>query len=134
MRDLIFKYQSLVSEITKLKENIAAVYYDAASPKIKNITDMPLAPGFSNGGLENTFIRIEELDKQVHVCEAELEQVAAHIETKLDLAGIGGTARVLFWYREVHCKKWREISRLTDKSVRQLQRIYQKDIYTSLLL
>lgn len=134
MRELISEYQALTEKITKLEERIMTVYYSAASPGIKNITDMPMAPGFSGGGLEKTFVQIEEMEECIAEYKKERDRVAEHIEARLDVAGVSGTARVVFWYREVHCMKWRDISRLTDKSVRQLQRIYQKSVYMSLLL
>lgn len=134
MRELISNYQALTKKITRLEERIASIYSAATSPGIKNITDMPMAPGFSGGGLENTFIRIEELEERVKEYEKELSDIAAHIEARLDLAGLYGTERIVFWYREIHCMKWRKISERTGKSVRHLQRISQKPIYMSLLL
>lgn len=134
IKTLISEYQAIEQQITTLRERIDSIYYAAASPGIKTISDMPMAPGFSGGGLEDTFIRIEELEECIWECKEELAVVAERIETRLDLAGVSGTARVVFWYREVHCKTWREIAALTDKSVRQLQRIYKKTIYMSLLL
>lgn len=134
MRELISNYQAITNEINKLQDKIDSVYYAASSPGIKNITDMPMAPGFSGSGLEDTFIRIEELEERITEYKIERDRVAACIETKLDLAGVSGTIRVVFWYREVRGMKWRHISMKTGKSVRQLQRISRKPIYTSLLL
>lgn len=134
MRDLISEYQSFTLEIIKLRERIEAIYTNAASAKIKNISGMPMSPGFNTGGLADVFVRIEELEERRQEYQIKRYRVAEAIEAKLDLAGVSGTARVVFWYREVQGKKWREISQLTGKSVRQLQRIYRNTIYTSLLL
>lgn len=133
MRELIDKYRALTEKITRLEEKIESVYSAAASPGIKNVTDMPMAPGFTGGGLEDTFIRIEELEEHITEHKKERARVAEHIEAKLDLAGISGTARIIFWYREVRGMKWRYISMKTGKSVRTLQRIAQKAMYMSLL-
>lgn len=134
MRELISEYQALTEKITRLKERIAAVYYNAASPGIKNVTDMPMASGFSGGGLEDTFIRIEELEERISEYKIQRAHVAERIEARLDLAGVSGVARIVFWCRDVHGMKWREIAALTDKSVRSVQRIHQQTIYMSLLL
>ena len=134
MRALIQDYQNITSEIIKLEERINSIYTAAASAKIRIITDMPMAPGFSEGGLENTFIRIEELEERIAKYREERERVAAQIEGPLDLAGISPLERIVFWYREIHEKKWREIAEITGKSVRHLQRISQNPIYMSLLL
>lgn len=134
MRELISDYQALTKKITRLEEKIMTIYYSAASPGIKNISGMPMPQGFSGGGLENTFIRIEALEERVKKHEKELADIAARIEAKLDVAGLYGTDRAVFWYREIHCMKWRKISDRTGKSVRHLQRISQKPIYMSLLI
>lgn len=134
LRELVSEYQQLTLEITRLKQKSETVYSAAASPKIKNITGMPMAPGFSNGGLADVLIRVEEIQEQICVIEGEREEVAEAIEGQLDLIGLDGTERVVFWYREVQGKKWKEISELTNKSVRQLQRIFKKAIYNVMLL
>jgi hypothetical protein len=134
MRELISNYQAITKEINKLQDKIDSVFYAAASPGIKNITGMPMAPGFSGGGLEKTFIRIEDLEERIVEYKKERDQIAEHIEAKLDLAGVSGAIRVVFWYREVRGMKWRHISMKTGKSVRTLQRISRKAIYMSLLL
>ena len=134
MRDLISDYQALTKEINKAQEKIASIYYAAASAKIKNVTDMPMAPGFSNSSLDDVFIRIEELNESITEYRKARDRIAEQIEARLDLAGLSGTDRVVFWYREIHGKKWHEIAAKTDKSVRTLQRISQKPIYMSLLL
>lgn len=134
MRELISEYQALTKKITRLEERIETIYLAKSAPGIKNITDMPMAPGFSGGGLENTFIRIEELEERIAEHEKELSDIAARIETKLDMAGLSGIDRVVFWYREIYGMKWRRISERTGKSVRHVQRISQKTIYTSLLM
>lgn len=134
MRNLIYEYQTITLEITRLEERIETIYTKAVTAKIKNISGMPISPGFNTGGLADVFVQIEGLEEQINKYKIKRDRVAEAIETKLDLAGVDGTTRVVFWYREVYGKKWREVSRLTGKSVRQLQRIYQKTIYTSLLL
>lgn len=134
LSQLIYEYQDLTSEITRLKDQIDTVYYAATNAKIKTITDMPLSPGFSNGGLADVLIQIEELNDRVCELERERDRVTEQIEGLLDLIGLDGTERVVFWYRKVQGKKWNEISELTDKSVRQLHRIFRKTIYMSQLL
>ena len=134
MRNLIYEYQTITLEITRLEERIETIYTKAVTAKIKNISGMPISPGFNTGGLADVFVQIEGLEEQINKYKIKRDRVAEAIETKLDLARVDGTTRVVFWYREVYGKKWREVSRLTGKSVRQLQRIYQKTIYTSLLL
>jgi hypothetical protein len=134
MRELISEYRALTDKITRLEEKIESIYSAAASPGIKTITDMPMAPGFSGSGLEDTFIRIEKIEERIAEYKKERADIAARIETKLDLAGVSGTIRVVFWYREVRGMKWRHISMKTGKSIRTLQRISQKAIYMSLLL
>ena len=134
MRELISTYQELTRKITALQETLEAIYLAAASPGIKNVTDMPMAPGFSGGGLEDTFIQIEEMEDRIKEYKQERALVAERIEAQLDLAGVSGTDRVVFWLREVQGMKWNMVAAETGKSVRQLQRISQKAIYMSLLL
>lgn len=134
MRELISNYQALTEKITRLEEKIDSIYFAATAPGIKNITDMPMAPGFSGGGLEDTLIRIEEIEERVLEYKKERARVAADIDMKLDLAGLSGIDRTVFWQREVRGIKWRYIAAKTGKSVRTLQRISQKTIYMSLLL
>lgn len=134
MRELISEYQFNMYKIADLNEKITSIYTAAISPKIKNISGMPMAPGFSKGGLENTFIRIEELNEQIQEYKTKCEKIAATIESKLDVAGVNDIGKTIFWYREVYCLRWREIGVLTKKSIRQSQRIYQKAIYNVMLL
>lgn len=134
MRELISTYQELTRKITAHRETIETIYLAAASPGIKNVTDMPMAPGFSGGGLEDTFIQIEELEDRIKEYKRERWRIAERIEAQLDLAGVSSVDRVVFWLREVHGMKWNEVAAETGKSVRQLQRISQKPIYMSLLL
>ena len=134
MKDLIAEYQSITLKIINLQEKIDSIYYAAMSPGCKIITDMPMAPGFSGGGLEKVFIQIEKLTDRKSKFENERNQVCAAITAKLDQFGIVGIDRKVFWYREVEGKKWREISALTGYSISQLHRIFKKAIYTTLLL
>lgn len=134
LSQLIYEYQDLTSEIARLKDQIDTVYSAATNAKIKTITDMPLSPGFSNGGLADVLIQVEELEENIREIRRRRERVAEAIEGHLELIGLGGTERVVFWYRKIDRKRWHEISELTDKSVRQLHRIFKKAMYMSQLL
>lgn len=124
VEELLYQYQSIKKEIAELRERINHIYSSAMVPGIKNITDMPMAQGYSTDGLSKVFEQIEELTEVWTERIAELQAVCTKIETAI--SGLESIERRVIRYRYMDGKSWKRISYLTKYSVAQLHRIHNR--------
>lgn len=126
VEELLSQYRSIKKEIADLQERINHIYSSAMVPGIKNITDMPIAQGYSTDGLSKVFEQIEELAEVYAQRLAELQQVCTEIETAM--SGLESIERRVIRYRYMDNKSWTKISNITKYSVPHLHRIHNRAV------
>lgn len=126
VEELLYQYRSIKKEIAELKERINHIYSSAMVPGIKNITDMPMAQGYSADGLSKVFEQIEELTEVWAQRITELQQVCTKIETAM--AGLESIERRVIRYRYMDNKSWNKISNITKYSIPHLHRIHNRAV------
>ena len=126
VEELLYQYRSIKKEIAELKERINHIYSSAMVPGIKNITDMPMAQGYSTDGLSKVFEQIEELAEVWAQRVTELQQVCTEIETAM--SGLESIERRVIRYRYMDNKSWTKISNITKYSIPHLHRIHNRAV------